>query len=99
MMSSATTEPTLLEVLPDGHLSLSIEQLQQADLAPGDHLLISTPAPGHLYLHKIDLRAEPLPREALSQLRRDAFAQNSYDTRDKVLKLIREVRQEMADER
>ena len=98
-MSSAAAEPTLLEILPDGQLSFSIEQLRQAGLAPGDHLLISAPAPGHLYLHKVDLGAEPLSREALSWLVRDAFDQSGYDTRDKVLTLIREVRQEMADER
>jgi hypothetical protein len=98
-MGSATVEPTLLEILPDGHLNFSIEQLQQAGLAPGDHLLISAPAPGHLYLHKVDLSAEPLSREALSRLVRDAFEQSGYGTREEVISLVREVRQEMADER
>jgi hypothetical protein len=99
-MSNVVDTPSLLKVLPDGHLDLSVEQLQRAGFAPGDRLVISVPAAGHLYLHKIDpSQTKPLAREVLSQLLRDAFEKSGYDTREKVIDLVREVRQEMANER
>jgi hypothetical protein len=99
-MSNVVETLSLLKVLPDGHLNLSVEQLQQAGFAPGDRLVISVPAAGHLYLHKIDpSRTKPLSREALSRLLRDAFEKSGYDTREKIVGLVREVRQEMANER
>ncbi len=96
---SRTEESTLLKISARG-LKLSIDQLQQAGLAPGDRLAIFAPAPGHLYLHKVDpLYATPLSHEALSQLMREAFEESGYKTRDQIVHLVREVRQEMADER
>jgi hypothetical protein len=94
------TESILLEISSRGYLKLPAEQLQQAGLAPGDHLIISAPAPGHLYLHKIDpLYAAPLSREALSQLMYEAFEQSGYKSREQIINLVREVRQDMANER
>jgi tRNA G26 N,N-dimethylase Trm1 len=97
---SHTEEPTLLEISARGSLKLSAEQLQQAGLVPGDQLVISAPAPGHLYLHRIDpLYTGPLSHEALSQLMHEAFEQSGYKTREQIVNLVREVRQEMAKER
>jgi hypothetical protein len=49
--------------------------LQQAGFGSWGPLIISAPAPGHLYLHKIDpLYAAPLSREALSQLMDEALS-------------------------
>jgi hypothetical protein len=98
-MSGTVENSTLLEVSSRGYLKLSAKQLQQAGLAPGDQLVVSAPAPGHLYLHKLDpIYTAPLSREALSQLMQDAFEQSGYKTREQIVSLVREVRQEMADE-
>lgn len=98
-MSGVNIEQTLFEVSAGGSLNLSPEQLQQAGLVPGDQVVISAPAPGHLYLHKIDpLYPASLSREALSQLMREAFEQSGYQTREQIVQLVREIRQEMANE-
>ncbi|MBE7473780.1 MAG: hypothetical protein DPW09_41050 [Anaerolineae bacterium] len=96
-MNNTTEDSVLLEVSSRGYLKLTADQLQQAGLAPGDRLVVSAPAPGHLYLHKLDpLYAAPLSPKALSQLMREAFEQSGYKTREQIVNLVREVRQEMA---
>ncbi len=99
-MNDTTEDSILLEISSRGYLKLTTDQLQQAGLVPGDRLIVSAPAPGHLYLHKIDpLYAAPLSSKALSQLMQEAFGQSGYKTREQIVNLVREVRQEMANER
>ena len=96
---SDTTEPVLIEILPDGHLNIPAEQLQQAGFTIGDQLVISALAPGHLYLHKFDpTQVELLSREDLSQLMKQAFSESGYSTREQIVNLVREVRKEMVDD-
>ena len=93
---SGTTEPIVFEILPDGRLTIPAEQLQQAGFTVGDQLVISAPAPGHLYLHKFDpMQDELLSREELSQLMKQAFRESGYTTREQIVGLVREVRKEM----
>lgn len=99
-MNNTTEDSILLEISSRGYLKLTADQLQQAGLVPGDRIVVSAPAPGHLYLHKLDpLYAAPLSPKALSQLMQEAFGQSGYKTREQIVNLVREVRQEMANER
>lgn len=93
------TTPLLLDVPTDGRLVLSPEQLKEAGFKPGDRLVLTTTKPGYLFLQK----AAALPqgedlRELLQQLIQESFREHGYADREEVITMIREVRQEMAND-
>ncbi len=98
-MSRPVSPPMRLDIPDDGRLTLTPEQLQQMGFAPGDHLVVTSLMPGQLYIHKAETFPPPENwRETLSQMIQDAFHRHGYQSRAQVIALIREVRQEMADD-
>ena len=89
----------LLNISADGSVILPVEPLRQAGFEPGDQLILSIVTPGHLYLHK----ADALPqggegKDILRRLMQQAFQQQGYYQRAQIVTLMREVRQEIANE-
>ncbi len=93
----ALAERTILQVGADGQLALRGTLLSPAGLHDGDRVLVLSPRPGLIYLHKVNGQ-EPLPREELSALMRDAFTSSGYTSREQVLALVREAKCELAQE-
>ncbi len=97
MSTETMAEPVVLQVESDGGLALPRPLLSPAGLHEGDRVLVFPLRSGLLYLYKIDA-PEPLSREKLSALMRDAFESSGYTTREQVLTLVRETRRELAQE-
>jgi hypothetical protein len=99
-MGKPVSTPAIIDLPADGQLVVPMEQLQQAGFAPGDRLVLSTAVPGQLYIHKAEvLLTQSELRESLKQLIQEAFRQSNYHSRDQIVALVREVRQEIANER
>ncbi|MEM7028463.1 MAG: hypothetical protein AAF629_02635 [Chloroflexota bacterium] len=90
----------ILIVQTDGQLCLTAEDLGRAGFVPGDRLMVSSTATGQLFLRKVDAENSPsISRMELNQLLKEAFGEIQYKQREQVINLIREVRQEMVDDR
>jgi hypothetical protein len=97
MTAEVSPEPTIVQVDKQGKLVLSNTVLSLADLREGDELLILSPGPGQLCLYRTNA-PEPLSREELGALMRETFQDSGYTTREHVLNLVRETKQELAEE-
>lgn len=74
----------------------TVEQLQQTGFVPGDRLVLSIPNPGQLYLHEADALPGPDDlRETVGRLIWEAFQVSGITTREAVVALGRDVRQEI----
>jgi hypothetical protein len=68
--------PILLNIPADGPVILPLEPLRRAGFVPGDQIVLSIAAPGHLYLHKADvLPTGPDLKNSLRRLIQNAFEQ------------------------
>jgi len=94
------TSSIVLEVTDNDKLGVPLDILEQAGFTPGDRLVLSITAPGHIHLHKTDvaLVGEALSRK-LRQLIQQSFHQSGYYSREQIVALVREVRQELAAEK
>lgn len=97
MAIESDAPPQVVQIGANGRLTLDRSTLHAAGLHEGEHVLLLTSNSGALYLHKIT--APPtISREELSRIMRLAFEEEGYTNREKVLSLLREVREELAEE-
>ncbi len=97
MPGEILVQPMLTEIEPGGRLVLSQVFLSSAGLREGDHVILFPINPGQLYLYKV-AAPRPLSPDELRALIRDTFARSGYTTREQVLSLVREAKQELAQE-
>jgi len=91
------TKSDIIQIKAGGQLALNPDLLSSADLTEGDYVFVLPLKPGVIYLHKV-ASPDPLSREDLSALMRTAFEQSGYTTREQVLTLVRESKNELAEE-
>lgn len=93
-MSTETFAPAVVvQIDPQGELTLPQSLLAAAGLHAGDQVLVLPLEAGRLYLRRLDGPA-PVSREELGRLMRAAFAQAGYTSREEVLDLVRATRRE-----
>ncbi len=90
-------EQAILQVGAGGQLALRGTLLALAGLHDGDRVVVSSPRPGVVYLRKVNGQ-EPPSRAQLSAMMREAFQNSGYTSREQVLTLVREAKQELAQE-
>jgi trehalose-6-phosphate synthase len=81
----------------DGKVSLSPQVMDSAGLQAGDTLIVSLVAPGVIQLRKAQL-LDRLSSEEIRRRLREALIKSGYDTKEKVLQMVREIKREMARE-
>ena len=80
-----------------GRLDLSSRILELAGVHAGDSLVVLTVAPGIIQLRKV----QPFPDLNVAEIKqrlRQALIEVGYNNRDKVVRMLREIRQEMVHE-
>ena len=90
-------QPIAVQVSESGDLTVSREQTAALGLWEGQRLLLLPYQPNQFLLLKIDLPDELSP-EQVGQMMRQTFQQSGYSSRDQIIHLVREVKQEMAQE-
>jgi hypothetical protein len=96
-MTEMPAEPSVTQVDAEGKLTLTQSLLSPFGLHRGDQVLVLSPRPGLICLHKTDA-PEPPSREELSQLLRAAFEDAGYTTREQILTLVREAKRDLSEE-
>ena len=90
-------EQQQITIETDGRINLSTRVLDLAGIHAGDKLAVFTIAPGIIQLRKI----EPLPEQDVTEIRerlRRVLIEAGYTQPEQVVKMLREIRQEMAKE-
>ncbi|HMR67833.1 MAG TPA: hypothetical protein PKE64_27805 [Anaerolineae bacterium] len=91
--------PMVFNIPVDGPAILPSEFLQQAGIVPGDQVVVSIGISGHIYLHKADSLPQGSElKQTLHRLLQQALHQQGYYDRSQIVALIRETRQELANE-
>ena len=91
-------QPIAVQVSENGDLTVSREQTAALGLMEGQRLLLLPYLPNQFLLLKIDVPDE-LSAEQVGQMMHQAFQQSGYTSRDQIIRLVREVKQEMAQDR
>ena len=90
-------QPIAVQVSENGDLTVSREQTAALGLREGEHLLLLPIQPNQFLLLKIDVPDE-VSVEQVGQMMRQAFHQAGYTNRDQIIRLVREVKQELAQD-
>jgi hypothetical protein len=92
-----TEQPIAIQVSDNGDLTISRAQVAALGLREGERLLLIPVQPDQFLLLKIDVPDE-ISVEQVGQMMRHAFHQTGYTSRDQIIHLVREVKQDMAQE-
>ena len=87
-------EPEQTIVESSGQINLSPRILELAEMHSGDKLAIVTVAPGIIQLRKIPAALE-LDAAEVKQRVRQALVNSGYTSREQIVRLLRDIRQEM----
>ena len=90
-------QPIAVQVSENGDLTVSREQTAALGLRKGERLLLLPIQPNQFLLLKIDVPDEISP-EQVGHIMRQAFQQTGYTSRDQIIRLVRDVKQEMSQE-
>ncbi len=86
-----------IKVESGGRISLSSYVLEMAGVHDGDSLVMETLAPGIIQLRKLPVASDQDAAAIRKQLRQ-ALIDAGYKNREDVIRLVREIRQEIAQE-
>lgn len=88
-------EEQQITIETDGHINLSTRVLDLAGVHAGDQLAVYSVAPGIIQLRKVAPLID-LDVNAIKQRLRAALIASGYESREKIVRMLREIRQEMA---